>query len=180
MVTSTPYRKLSIAAFALEAAPLQGQSPLALLPRLADEAVQAVADRTVHFQALGSMRSDPAGTVVPWLQLKGQVEIDLVCQRCLEPVTTQVQFDRDFRFVESEEAALAQDEDSEEDLLVSSPQFDLLELVEDELLMALPVSPKHEKCPGDLKLSAADADFEATTERPNPFAKLAQLKTPKS
>ena len=109
-----------------------------------------------------------------------QVEIDLVCQRCLEPVTTQVQFDREFRFVESEEAAFAQDEDSEEDLLVSSPQFDLLELVEDELLMALPVSPKHDKCPGDLKLSAADADFEATRERPNPFAKLAQLKTPKS
>jgi uncharacterized protein len=180
MATSISYRKLSISAFALEAAPLQGQSPLAQLPRLADEAVQAVAERTVHFQALGSMRSDAAGTPVPWLQLEGQVEIDLVCQRCLEPVATQVQFDREFRFVESEEAALAQDEDSEEDLLVSSSQFDLLELVEDELLMALPVSPKHEQCPGDLKLSAADADFESTSERPNPFAKLAQLKTTKS
>jgi uncharacterized protein len=65
-------------------------------------------------------------------------------------------------------------------MLVISPQFDLLELVEDELLMALPVSPKHEKCPGDLKLSTADADFEAEAERPNPFAKLAQLKTSKS
>jgi uncharacterized protein len=53
-------------------------------------------------------------------------------------------------------------------------------LVEDELLMALPVSPKHEKCPGDLRLSAADADFETASDRPNPFAKLAQLKTPKS
>jgi uncharacterized protein len=180
MATTISHRKLSIAAFALEAAPLQGQSPLAQLPRLAGEAVHAVAQRTVHFQALGSMRSDAAGTPVPWLQLNGQVEIDLVCQRCLEPVTTHVQFDREFRFVESEEAASAQDEDSEEDLLVSSPQFDLLELVEDELLMALPVSPKHDKCPGDLRLSAADADFEATSERPNPFAKLAQLKTPKS
>ena len=180
MATSTSYRKLSVAAFALEATPLEGRSPLVQLPRLADEAVQAVAERTVHFQALGSMRSGSAGTAVPWLQLKGQVEIDLVCQRCLEPVATQVQFDRKFRFVESEEAALAQDEDSEEDLLVSSPQFDLLELVEDELLMALPVSPKHEECPGELKLSASDADFEAMSERPNPFAKLAQLKTPKS
>ena len=75
---------------------------------------------------------------------------------------------------------MAQDEESEEDLLVNSAQFDLLELVEDELLMALPVSPKHEKCPGDLKLSAADADFETASDRPNPFAKLAQLKTPKS
>jgi uncharacterized protein len=180
MVTSTSYRKLSIAAFALEAAPLEGKAPLVQLVRLAEEAVQAQAQRMVHFQALGSMRSDAAGAPVPWLQLNGQVEIDLVCQRCLEPVSTLVQFDREFRFVESEEAALDQDEDAEEDLLVSSPQFDLLELVEDELLMALPVSPKHDKCPGDLKLSAADADFGATSERPNPFAKLAQLKMSKS
>ena len=180
MATSTPYRKLSIAAFALEAAPLHGQSPLAQLPRLADEAVQGVAERMVHFQALGSMRSDSAGAPVPWLRLKGQVEIDLVCQRCLEPVTTLVEFDQEFRFVESEDAAMAQDEDSEEDLLVYCAQFDLLELVEDELLMALPASPKHEICPGDLKLSTADADFESVSDRPNPFAKLAQLKSPKS
>lgn len=179
MASSTSYRKLSIAAFALEAAPLDARVPLAQLPRLADEAVQAVAERTVHFQALGSMRSDAAGAVVPWLQLHAAVEIDLVCQRCLEPVSTLVQFDRQFRFVESEEAALTQDEDSEEDLLVSSTQFDLLELVEDELLMALPVSPRHEKCPGDVKLSAVDADFAVASERPSPFAKLAQLKAPK-
>ena len=180
MATSTNPRKLAVSAFALEQAPLQDQAPLSQFPRLADEAVRAVADAAVHFQALGSMRTDSAGAAVPWLALQGRVHIDLVCQRCLEPVTTLVEFDREFRFVESEEAALAQDEDSEEDLLVHCAQFDLLELVEDELLMALPVAPKHEKCPGDLKLSAADADFEATSDRPNPFAKLAQLKTPKS
>lgn len=180
MASSPSYRNLSIAAFALEARLLPVQVSLSQLPRLAEESVRAVADRTVHFQALGSMRSDAAGTPVPWLRLQGRVEIDLVCQRCLEPVTALVQFDREFRFVESEEVALAQDEDCEEDLLVRSPQFDLLELVEDELLMALPVAPKHEKCPGDLKLSAADADFDVRVERPNPFAKLAQIKTPKS
>ena len=179
MATLSSYRKVSIAAFALEAAHHHGQVPLVQLPRLADEAVRAVPDAMVHFQALASMRSDAAGKLAPWLALQGQVDIDLVCQRCLEPVGIAVQFAREFRFVESEEAALAQDEDSEEDLLVSSPQFDLLELVEDELLMALPVSPKHEKCPGDLKLSAADADFETAAERPSPFAKLAQLKAPK-
>ncbi len=168
-----------MAAFAVEAVPLLGQAPLSDLPRLSDEAVRAASDCTVHFHALGSMRTDASGIAVPWLALQGRVEMDLVCQRCLEPVSTLVHFDREFRFVESEEAALAQDEDSEEDLLVSSPQFDLLELVEDELLMALPVSPKHEKCPGDLKLSAADADFEAASERPSPFAKLAQLKASK-
>ena len=180
MATSPPYRKLPIGAFALQASPLLGQAPLAQLTRLADEAVQGVDAAVVHFQAQGSMRSGAAGQAQPWMQLQGQVDMALVCQRCLEPVSTLVQFDREFRFVESEDVALAEDEDCEEDLLVTSTQFDLLELVEDELLMALPVSPKHEKCPGELRLSAADPDFVAASDRPMPFAKLAQLKIPKS
>ena len=36
---------------------------------------------------------------------------------------------------------------SEEDLLALSREFDLHELIEDELLMALPVVPKHDECP---------------------------------
>ncbi len=150
------------------------------MPRLADEAVHGVDDSVVQFQAQGSMRNGAGGQAQPWIQLQGSVDMALVCQRCLEPVSTLVQFDREFRFVESEDVALAEDEDCDEDLLVCSTQFDLLELVEDELLMALPVSPKHETCPGELKLSAADSDFEVANERPKPFAKLAQLKIPKS
>lgn len=180
MAVSATYRKLSIGAFALQATALQGQAPLAQLPRLADEAVKGVNEGIVHFQAQGSMRDGAGGQAQPWMHLQGRVDLELVCQRCLEPVNTLVQFDREFRFVESEEVALAQDEDCEEDLLVTSTQFDLLELVEDELLMALPVSPKHEKCPVGVKLSAEDADFAAVSERPNPFAKLSQLKVSKS
>ena len=179
MATSSPYRKLSVVAFALQSSALQGQAPLAQLPRLADEAVHGVDDGVVQFQAQGSMRIGAGGQAQPWMQLQGSLDMALVCQRCLEPVSTLVQFDREFRFVESEDVALAEDEDCDEDLLVSSTQFDLLELVEDELLMALPVSPKHQTCPGDLKLSVADADFEAANDRPKPFAKLAQLKIPK-
>ena len=50
--------------------------------------------------------------------------------------------------------------------------------MEDELLMALPVVPKHDVCPGPVKLQAADADFvEEEDKKPNPFAVLQQLKT---
>ena len=66
---------------------------------------------------------------------------------------------------------------SEEDVLVLSREFNLLELVEDELLMSVPPVPKHEECPAPVKLQAADADFvDAPVEKPNPFAVLQQLK----
>jgi uncharacterized protein len=172
--------KLAITDFAHAATALQEAIKLASMPRLAEESVQAQADALVHFQALGSLRTDAAGAPAPWVHLKGQVELALVCQRCLEPVQVSVTFARDFRFVDTEEQAEREDDESVEDVLVNSARFDLLELVEDELLMAIPPSPKHEKCPQKLKLSAADADFEAADAKPHPFAKLAQLKAPKS
>ena len=73
------------------------------------------------------------------------------------------------------------DEDCEDDVLVSSRDFNLLELVEDELLMGLPAVPKHEVCPEPVKMQAVDADFvDEPTEKPNPFAKLEQLKKKKA
>ena len=59
-------------------------------------------------------------------------------------------------------------EDDTRDFLPVERELDVVEVVEDEILLALPVAPRHEKCglPG-----AADAG-----ERINPFAKLAGLK----
>ena len=54
-----------------------------------------------------------------------------------------------------------------------------LALVEDELLMALPASPKHDVCPQAVKLRVADADFQEAEDKPNPFAALVGLKVPK-
>ena len=66
---------------------------------------------------------------------------------------------------------------SEEDVLVLGRDFNLMELIEDELLMAMPVVPKHAMCPEPVKLQVADTDFvEASVEKPNPFAVLEQLK----
>jgi uncharacterized protein len=69
-----------------------------------------------------------------------------------------------------EGADMSQDEleDDTRDFLPVARELDVAELVEDEILLALPVAPRHEKCglPG-----AADAG-----ERINPFAALAGLK----
>ena len=60
------------------------------------------------------------------------------------------------------------------------PQFDLLAVVEDELLMALPLVPMHETCPDMPVFSAGEAELAqpegAAEVKPHPFAALAQLK----
>ena len=63
------------------------------------------------------------------------------------------------------------------DSVLFSPELNVLELIEDELIMSAPLVPKHEKCPNLVPMSAVDEAFdEALEARPNPFAALAQLK----
>ena len=66
------------------------------------------------------------------------------------------------------------DEHSEDDVLALSPAFDMAGLVEDELLLALPLVPKHEHCP--VPLLAPGSGDEGGIETPHPFAVLAGLK----
>jgi uncharacterized protein len=127
---------------------------------------------TVHVES----RSNAVGQPEPWLSLRVQTALPQTCQRCLGLVDVSILVDRAFRFVESEAVAEQQDDECEEDLLVISREFDLAALIEDEVLMALPLVPRHETCPINVKMAVADKDFDAPLEKPNPFAMLAQLK----
>ena len=168
---------LNIEAFAKAGGALSGTEALARFERLQDEAQGVGTQNLVKFTATGVMRPEGAAGEQVWLALTAEVALPQTCQRCLGPVDVPVSFEREFLFVASEEVAAVEDEESEEDVLVLSRDFNLLELIEDELLMALPVVPKHEVCPGNVKLQVADSDFvEESQEKPNPFAVLEQLK----
>jgi uncharacterized protein len=170
-------RHLNIEGFAKANGSLVGTESLGQFERLLEEAQGAGAPNPVRFAAHGMTRPNSASSEQIWLTLRAEVDLPQICQRCLSPVDVPVLFEREFRFVASEEVAAVEDEESEEDVLVLSRDFNLLELVEDELLMALPVVPKHDVCPGAVKLQVADPDFvENAQEKPNPFAVLGQLK----
>lgn len=172
--------RLDLAALALAGTTLQGQVPVGTLARLSQECGPTGADRPVHWLVQGEQRRDAAGQPQVWLHLQAQVEVPLTCQRCLAPADVRVVAERSFRFVASEEQAATEDEDAEEDVLALTPDFKLMSLVEDELLMAMPLVPRHDTCPGDVKLTIQDADFEvAQAAKPNPFAALAALRGPK-
>lgn len=156
---------------------LEGVALLSNFERLAQTQQDSGGDFTVSWVARWSQRAAADGTPATWLNLQVETTLVQICQRCLLPVDVAVQIDRDFRFVESEAVAAQQDDGCEEDLLVLSRAFDLAGLIEDEVLMDLPLVPRHAVCPVPVKLSVVDANFDASGSRPNPFAALSQLKS---
>jgi len=173
--------RLDVRAFAEANATLSDESALAAFPRLAAEAVAPGDADAVRWSATGEERQDAAGASVPWLHLSAQAAITLTCQRCLAPVVEHLEADRWFRFVANEDVAAVEDELAEEDVLAVSREFDLTALIEDELLMDIPITPRHEVCPQAVTLSAQDPDFEAAQqETAKPFAVLEALRPKKA
>jgi uncharacterized protein len=181
-MTQTSFRPdhLDVRAFAQNAAQLCGDIVLSKLERLAQDLYSEDADfssKSVQWQARGESLPMASGIAQSWLHLEIQSHVSLQCQRCLTGMEEVVSLERSFRFVRDEAEAESQDDESEEDLLVASKQFNLLELIEDELIMALPFAPAHDICPVPVKLEASSEDFEqALSEKPKAFAALGQFK----
>lgn len=173
-------RRLDVQAFAEAAATLGGVWPLSALRRLAEAAQGRSADDAatqVTWQVRGETRKTGAGAPEVWLHLEAQCPISLLCQRCLNPVRLDVQAKRSFQFVAGEQAAAELDETSEDDVLALTRALDLQDLVEDELLLSLPLVPKHDVCPDPLVAIDGGIDAASGADAPtHPFAVLAALK----
>lgn len=180
MAAESSPRKFNLTAWAQTGQPASGRVELVELPRLcADLDLSGPPARPIGWQAQVELRELVGGPPQLWLHLLALAHLPMSCQRCLKPAEQAVQVDRWFRFVESEEVAEAEDDDSEEDLLVFEPQFDLLQLLEDELLLDLPLVPMHDSCPQPPVLGWPKA-LEPAADEPHPFAALARLKNKSS
>ena len=178
MTRSLHANQLNMQAFAKEGVPLIETTLLQNMERLAHEATGLQPDSAVEWQAYSELRPSTDSDDAVWLHLQAKTAVSLTCQRCMTSVITPLEVNQWYRFVESEAIAMAEDDQSEEDLLVMEPQFDLLAVLEDELLMALPLVPMHEQCPEPFMVQVNEVDEVADegSKKPNPFAVLAQLK----
>lgn len=175
--------RLDLAVFAAEGGELAGDWPGASLPRLLDSQAlpQDVAPAPVVWSARGERRPVTGGEPELWLQLSARTTVWLSCQRCLQPFEQPLAVDARLRFVRGEAEAEALDAELEDDVLALPRWLDLRELAEDELLLALPLVPRHERCPQPLPQGADDAvpaqaGDAVVGERPHPFAALQALK----
>lgn len=171
--------KLDVGAFAREGAALAGEWPVTSLTRLAGAAApdsDPAKWPPVSWSAHGELRTPKGGEAQVWLELSAETQVALTCQRCLQPVHEDLAVSRWFRFVKDEDMAAEMDMDSDDDVLALPRHLDLRELIEDELLLELPVVPRHDECPEPLPHANVEEEEAPAEERPNPFAALAALK----
>ena len=169
-------RRLDVERFARDGTSLEGSWPLDGMPRLVEACHQGEAPQpgdVAVWSARGELRRVVGGETQTWLHMDVHARLTLTCQRCLAAVETALKVDRWFRFVASEEEAAELDAEIEDDVLVRSHALDLHQLAEDELLLALPIVPRHDLCPMPLRAAGADEPDQAL---PSPFAALAALK----
>lgn len=147
----------------------EGEVAVADLPRLAQESVDQAGKLQWSLQGGSTKQGHPQMV----LAVSGAVR--LVCQRCLTPF--------DFAIASESVLVLAPDEDSADEIdaqlgddsvevIVGSRSFDIVQLIEDEALLMIPLSPKHETCPDQL-VSGVVKEGE---EKASPFAVLKNLK----
>jgi len=170
--------RLDVAAFAADASALEGARAVSEFHRLSESVLAPLPDapmEPVRWGAQGETRPRRGGAPELWLHLQADTVVQLQCQRCLQAMTVPLAVERSFRFVRDEAEAEAEDPDSDEDVLALSRTLDLFALVEDELILELPLVPRHDVCPQPLPVPQ-DEPLEEDEPRPNPFAKLAALK----
>ena len=152
-----------------------GEIPMSMLPRCREIApADGVASCEVRFfegQGVHPLQADIHVTA----------PLALECARCLEPMTQTVSVASRLTFVFSDEQAEHVEADTEPVVLGREGRVRLTDLVEDEILMAVPVMPVHEApCaevgPGRPWESGQIEEPSAEDEKDNPFAALAALK----
>ncbi len=119
--------------------------------------------------------------------LAGEIktETKLICQRCMKEMDLPIALDFQLAFVRSE-AEMERLPEGYEATLIDNTTMMLSDIIEDEILLALPPIPKHldDSCSSDAITEAWNSQQTPepnteSVERENPFDILASLKTDK-
>ena len=149
------------------------------MPRLAKEASSVNPGDGFAWQMETHFENSPGSEPRQILDLALKGCLHLVCQRCLQDCAVNLDEKRRFILVATE--AEADDyplEDEEQEPLVASQHFNLLETIEDEVLLSLPLIPKHPEgfCEPHATVFGLEDEDEGADERENPFNVLKNMK----
>jgi len=150
---------------------LDGVYPLSRFSRLAEILLSDEGNVTVKLEFTRS---------VGIASLRGKVSANLLveCQRCLEPVEIEVSGSFKFALVHSEDEFDLLPEEFEP-YLIEGEEQSIIDLVEDELLLSLPMVLIHDEACSDFMSKQNEevkAAIKADKEAENPFAALKALK----
>jgi len=145
----------------------EGVTPVAEMTRLSKECANTSGE--IAWKAEGGTSKQG----YPQLLLAVAGKVQLVCQRCLTPFdyamdsSTLLMLGKDDEEADEIEEII---DDESIDVIVGTRSMNLMDLIEDEALLALPQVPKHEVCPDASLLDKAKSAKES------PFATLKGLK----
>jgi uncharacterized protein len=149
---------------------LAGTADARDFPRLVDRLAEDAGPARIDWRLTGG--TDGQRRALLTLTLAGSVP--LICQRCLQPFVASVNQTTELLLARSE-AELKRLDADEDEVILATDRLDPLALIEDELLLSLPFSPRH----GQGECEAAQplgAGQEKSDVRLAPFGKLGQLK----
>jgi len=149
--------------FANRGGELSGEVPMAELPRMAD--ILADSDGKISYVVRGLTGKDGK----PQLELMLDGMCNLRCQRCLNALSYPVKLVSRLRLVSEGEVDSTDIEDDEVDSIPAEKRLEVLALLEEELLLSLPIAPKH-------GLGECQIAVEGLNRSNSPFAVLAGLK----
>lgn len=144
----------------------EGELAVADLARLAEE----VADTSGVVRWI--LQGGTGSTGHSQLTLTVSASVQLMCQRCLSPFAFDVASEsvlilaKDDAAADEIDAMLA---DDSIDVIVGAKAMNILELIEDEALLTIPLSPKHAVCRDQV---GQDIELAASAKQASPFAVL--------
>jgi uncharacterized protein len=154
--------------FAKAASRLQGAWPVGEFLRLRDALRSS--EGTVRYELQGV----PQEQGRPALHLKVQGELHLTCQRCLAALEFPLRVETSLRLAATQAEVDAEPLEADgPECIVAGKEMAVQALVEDEVLLAIPIAPRHEHCAAGAKLAAESQG--AARARQTPFAGLRGL-----
>ena len=164
-------RTLEVRKAAARGASVKGSLELAELPRFRP----LLADDKGYVQAALAMSRDEEHHSI--IEVEIEAEVSVICQRCLEPMTIPLASSNRLAVVWTDEQARHLPKSL--DPLICEEECALWDLIEDELILALPAYSYHPG--GDCnqllnELGETGSAVSGTGTRQNPFDVLAQLK----
>lgn len=146
----------------------QSQLNVADLPRLCELLATDQGEIAINFEF---QKSEYDSIALLTGQIEAQLQVE--CQRCLEPMDTSLQFD--FKLLVDANDEIVRE--SRLDTVYSEDGFiNIFEVIEDEVILSLPLVPMHQHETCNEYWLAADENLEPAIKE-NPFSVLKSLKT---
>ncbi len=151
--------------FATNGREISGEVQFSEMPRLLD----ILENPQGSFKYTIQGGTDSQGTNFLAISVDGQCS--LRCQRCLNKMGYPLRLDTRLFLRDQTSLDALGDDDEEFDSILADMQLSVLDLLEEEILLSLPIAPKHE-----FSACQAAVDENAHGQEKKPFAALAKMK----